>query len=64
MNQEITPDPLFGLYIACVLASLKCLKANKEKVYRAIKSVVKRGEVYGYFREKVLEMIQNELNNL
>lgn len=22
------------------------------------------GEVYGYFREKVLEVIQNELNNL
>lgn len=29
-----------------------------------MESIIKRGGVYGYSREKVLEVIQNELNNL
>lgn len=64
MNQEITQGTLFKLYIASVLTSLKHLEINTEQVDKIMESMIKRGEVYGYSREKVLEVIQNELNNL
>lgn len=64
MNQQITKEVLFELYIASVLTSLKHLEVNTEQVDKIMESMIKRGEVYGYSREKVLEIIENELNNL
>lgn len=64
MNQKITQDTLFEVYVASVLTSLKHLEVNTEQVDKIMESMIKRGEVYGYSREKVLEMIRNELNDL